>query len=146
METPDANVQTLPSKNNVIGKAGIVFNPSNALLIGVTAYNPFASKLTTLTNERIPTLISAGVCYKVSKQVNVYAEYKLGITNVRNLKLGISYEPKPGIIIYAGFQNSNSPLSFGLTFKTKSINFNVAMQYHQVLGFSPAVGLDWEKE
>ncbi len=138
--------RTIASKNKIIGKAGMCYQPTKQFLIGATVYNPFAAKLTILTTERIPTIISAGVCYKVSKQVKVYAEYKLGWYAERILKLGLSYEPRTNIIVYAGFQNSGSPLSLGLTIKTRNININIASQYHQILGFSPIVGFEMEKE
>ena len=138
--------QSLGSKNNFLAKAGIVFRPSSSFLIGATVYNPLAAKFSKFSNERIPTYISAGICYKVSRQVKVYSEYKLGLNEVRNLKLGLSYEPKPGFIFFAGYQNTNSPLSFGFTFKTKNLNINIATQYHQLLGFSPAIGMDCERD
>ncbi|MCX6188399.1 MAG: hypothetical protein NTW54_02115 [Bacteroidetes bacterium] len=135
--------QTIGSINNFLTKAGLIFRPSKQFLVGATVYNPFASKLTQYTHERIPTIISTGVCYSLSKQVNVYTEYKLGWNSLRVFKMGIAYAPQSNLVIYAGFQTSNAPLSFGISIKTKIININIASQYHQILGFSPALGFDY---
>ncbi len=144
----DINVfeQTIGSENKILGKAGICYQPSKLIQVAATIYNPFATKLTSLSMERIPTFLAAGICYLVSKQVKVYAEYKLGLNSVRDFKLGLSYEPKPHVIIFGGYQNTNSPLSIGITLKTKTINISIASQYHQILGFSPAFGFDYEKK
>ncbi len=134
--------QTIGSRNNILGKVGIAYRPSKLILIGATIYNPTAVKLSSFTGERIPTYFSSGIRYKVSSQVYTYAEYRLGLTDLRNFKIGLSYEIKSGVLLNVGFQNTNSPISFGLSCKIKNIAFRFALQYHQVLGFSPAVGGD----
>jgi hypothetical protein len=135
--------RTIGSRNNVLAKAGASIQPIRDLRVGVSVYNPFAARLTKLTTERIPTIISSGICYTVSKQLKVYSEYKLGFNTLRNLKIGLCYSPKPAIEFFAGIQNTSMPLACGFSLHAKTINVNIAMQYHQVLGYSPAVGFEF---
>ena len=138
--------QGIGNYNHWLAKAGFSYQVDKRLLIGVSVYNPFTSKLVQLTGERIPTHFSAGACYTVSPQVVFYAEDRMRLSGRHNLKLALHYSPVKNFTFMAGFQNANTPLSFGFRFKTKNILISIAAHYHQVLGLSPAMGLGYESE
>lgn len=138
--------QGIGNSGHFLAKAGVSFQPDKKLLLGVTVFNPFTTRMVLLTNERIPTYFKAGLAYTVSPQVVFYVEDRMSLLAKHNLKLAIHYSPIKQLTVIAGFQNANTPLSFGCRIKTKNLLIWVAFQYHQVLGISPALGLGYETE
>lgn len=135
--------QTIGNKNLITGKAGLYFQSSKKVAFGLSIFNPFATKLTLLTSERIPTNMISGLSYEVSKQLKCYISYRLGLHEANNLMLGMSYSSQPMLLWYMGCSTFNDLLNFGVRIKLKSMELQLSMSYQQRLGISPAVGFDW---
>ncbi|MEL6865348.1 MAG: hypothetical protein AAFP19_13060, partial [Bacteroidota bacterium] len=61
-----------------------------------------------------------------------------------NIKAGIEYLIYEGLRLRAGTGSQPSTFSFGLGYEwTNGLQINLASNYHQTLGFSPAFGLQY---
>lgn len=136
--------QTIGNKNIITGKAGLYFQSTKKIAFGLTIFNPFATKLTQLTSERISSNMISGISYEVSKQLKCFLSYRLGLHEPNQLMLGLNYSSHPMLDWFLGCNTSNDLLSFGTIIKSKSIRIQLAINYQQRLGVSPAMGFEWE--
>lgn len=137
--------QTIGNKNIITGKAGIYFQSTKKIGFGLTIFNPFATKISLLTSERISSNINSGISYEVSKQLKCFLSYRVGLHEPNQLILGLNYSSHPMLDWFLGCNASNDLLSFGTTIKSKSIRIQLAINYQQRLGVSPAMGFEWER-
>ncbi len=135
--------QTIGNKNIITGKAGLYFQSTKKIAFGLTIFNPFATKLTQSTSERISSNMISGISYEVSKQLKCYLSYQLGLHEPNQLMFGLCYSSHPMLDWFLGCNSSNDLLSFGTTIKSKSIRIQLALNYQQRLGVSSAMGFEW---
>ncbi len=112
--------------------AGHIYNLSRALII---KNEP---------KEFIPTIIRTGIEYKFSDVARVVFENESTINFKTNFRLGAEYTLKKKISFRTGINTYPFSAAFGFGYKYKSINLDVAANYHQVLGFSPNLSLHVE--
>ena len=58
--------------------------------------------------------------------------------------MGIEYSPLETLYVRLGFRTNPTEFSFGVGLKLKSnLNIDIGSHWHQVLGFSPGLGLSY---
>ena len=108
--------------------------------IGLHLFSPIRVELTEL--DDMPSILSIGFSYTPSDKVTLNAEVEKDIEYSARVKGGLEYQLIESFYLRAGFATKPTTLHLGLGYYLESgLNINIASSYHQVLGFSPAVGL-----
>lgn len=109
------------------------------LNIGAHIYSPMRVSYT--DTDYVPTQITLGLSYEFSKKVQVVAEFEQIATQKPNAKAGIAYRIAKPLSLYAGVSTNPLLNTFGLGIHLKYFRIDMAFQYHQLLGFTPSIGL-----
>ncbi|HEY1039312.1 MAG TPA: hypothetical protein VGF30_07915 [Bacteroidia bacterium] len=116
---------------------------SKNVIVAAHLYNPNRAKITEYNNEKLPSQLKFGLQYIFSKQLMIVAEAEKGsYTNV-NFKGGVEYAPAKEFYLRAGMSSYPVQTSFGVGVKLESLKFDLSSSYHNILGFSPQVGLSY---
>lgn len=108
----------------------------NKLAIGVSLYNLNQAKLANYQDERVPTILKAGLAYRPSAQVLLLAETEKDVERDANFKAGLEYRPVPLLAARVGLASLTEQASAGLGLQAKSLELSYAAAYQQNLGFS----------
>lgn len=110
------------------------------LLIGFHLYNPV--KLEIIEDEFLPTIFRAGATYSASKKLKLHTELEKDFGFPFIFKSGLEYELVKDFWMRVGIRTNPTALSFGLGYQMKNgLQFDIASNYHQELGFTPSIGI-----
>jgi len=126
----------------VICEAGLLSEPIENLYIGAHIYNPSRMKIGE-SKEKIPTILRFGIGYNFSDRVLLSLETEKNIEYNVVYKVGIEYQIIENISLLAGVSTNPSQNAFGIGFKWKGINANIAFMHHQTLGYKPHLSLSY---
>lgn len=127
----------------VTGSLGLTAKILPQMTIATHIYNPFRAKITNYNNEKIPTIFKFGAQYVFSKKVFLVAEAEKTSAQKINIKGGIEYNPSSLIYLRVGGSSYPTQAAFGLGVNYNGIKIDVSTAYHNVLGFSPQIGLSY---
>jgi hypothetical protein len=118
------------------------------LTFGVYLYNLNQAKLANYQDERVPTVLRAGLAYRPSKQVLLLAETEKDVERNAGLKAGLEYLPLPAVAIRAGYASLSQQTTGGVGVRAGSFQFDYAAGWHSALGLSQflSVSLQWERK
>lgn len=117
---------------------------TDKITLGAHIYNVSRAKLTDKNGlEYVPTVIRIGVMYKISTKVFVTSEFQKDIDHPIIFRAGTEYQPNEKLFLRIGIASNPGNYSFGFGYKMKTISFDIAASYHQILGFTPQVGFNW---
>lgn len=108
----------------------------NKLAVGVSLYNLNQARLASYQDERVPTVLKAGLAYRPSTQVLLLAETEKDVERDANFKAGLEYRPVPILATRVGLASLTEQASAGLGLRAKSLELDYAAAYQQALGFS----------
>lgn len=131
------------SASIVSGDVGFSAKLSSDLDLGVLIKNPTLSKLADYEDERLPTLFQVGLNYSISDQLSTSIGIEKDIMFPTSIKAAIIYSPLTALKIRGGIGTNPTTAAFGIGTSLKKLHFDMAAQYHQVLGFSPEVSLTY---
>lgn len=123
---------------------GTMYKLSDKWVLGAHLFNPVMAKLADFNDERMTTIICAGVSYMVSDQVQFAAEIEKAIEHKPSLRFGVDYNIMDFLSIRAGASSSPTRLSFGFGLKFNQFMLDFAGKYHETLGFSPSTGIIYQ--
>jgi hypothetical protein len=116
---------------------------SKQVVVAAHIYNPNRAKITDYNNEKIPSQLKFGIQYTFSRQLLVLVEAeKASYTNI-NFKGGIEYAPAKEFYLRAGMNSYPTQAAFGIGVKLQGLKFDLSSSYHNILGFTPQVGLSY---
>lgn len=128
-------------KQSLTAELGIRAKLLEKLTFGAHIYNFSRTLLTNDVQEYIPTTIRTGIEYTFSESAKVLFENESSINYKTNFRLGIEYTLKQKVYLRTGVNTYPFSAGFGFGYKYKTLQMDVAANYHQVLGFSPGVSL-----
>lgn len=131
------------SKGVLAAEAGIQAKPMEGLTIGLHVFNPTRAKIADYNNERIPTIIRFGGDYAFSEKVTLAVETEKDIAKKAVFKVGIEYKVVKEFYLRGGISTNPTIGSFGFGINMKNFKLDFSAGYHQVLGFSPQLGLTY---
>ena len=115
--------------NDKIGYAAYIFNFENSDIATQTESNAY---------------IQLGFYNIVSKKIKLHAELEKYIKELPNLKLGIEYSPISLLDVRLGFNTLPGTMAFGFSVDINSkISLDADVQYNNLLGTSPSIGLKY---
>lgn len=120
---------------------GLLAEPIEDFFLGVHVFNP-ASYEFTVTNENIvPTIFRLGTGYHFDEKLFIGAEVEKDLENEPFFKAGVEYEPVKNFYLRAGVGTQPVKNSFGLGYKYKKIQADIAFARHYELGYTPHFSL-----
>lgn len=127
----------------VTGSVGLTAKILPQMLISTHVYNPFRAKITNYNNEKVPTIFKFGAQYIFSKKVFIVAEAEKTSAQKINIKGGIEYNPSSLIYLRVGGSSYPTQAAFGVGVNYNGLKIDMSTAYHNVLGFSPQIGLSY---
>lgn len=141
------SLQDLGSRRAVVGSLGgqaeVV---PQRLTLGVYLYNLNQAKLADYQDERVPTVLRAGLAYRPSKQVVLLAESEKDVERAAGVKAGIEYLPLPAVAIRAGYTSLSRQTTGGVGVRAGNFQFDYAAGWHSELVLSQYLSVNWQWE
>ena len=127
------------NSNKFTFEIGIQKKLMRNLILGAHVFNPIAVKLN--PQEIIPSVFKIGLCYNANSNVNVFAEGELESEQNGSIKMGVDYRIIKQLHLRTGFSTNPSKNSFGIGYNINKISIDIAINRHQILGYSPQLSL-----
>lgn len=132
------------NRNVFTVEAGMQYRLNPKLTIAAHIYNPNRAKLTTLDQDRLPSVIRFGFNYKFSDKLFLAFETEKDTYNPAVFRGGIEYLMGDVLFLRAGFGTNPFANSFGFGLKLKRLQVDFAGNFHPVLGFTPQSSLTYQ--
>ncbi len=132
------------SRNTASVELGLQSKITQQLSIGCHVFNPTQSKLDDYNDERIPTIIRLGLNYAFSDKVFLAIETEKDIDFNPVFRAGIEYKANDKIYFRGGIGTNPTLAAFGVGINHQSFKIDIASTYHQVLGFTPEISLNYQ--
>lgn len=147
LDVLQVSFQDLGSRRAIVGSlGGQVEVVPERLTFGVYLYNLNQAKLANYQDERVPTVLRAGLAYRPSKQVLLLAETEKDVERAASLKVGLEYLPLPAVAIRAGYASLSQQTTGGVGVRAGNFQVDYAAGWHGVLGLSQFLSLNWQWE
>ena len=131
-------------KQTLTAEFGIRAKLLDKLTFAAHIYNVSRTMLNqSLTKEYIPTCIRTGIEYSLSNTAKILFENESTINYKTNFRIGAEYTLKQKMFFRTGFNAYPFSAAFGFGYKYKSLQFDASANYHQILGFSPNLSLQF---
>ena len=104
-------------------------------------FNPTRVKLADYNEEKIPAIARLGLSYQFNDKVILLAQSDKDFDQPFTFKSGIEYHIANPLFIRAGINSKPTLFAFGFGLNLGDFIIDVATDYHQVLGYSPTVGI-----
>ncbi|MBC8047790.1 MAG: hypothetical protein H7Y00_13415 [Fimbriimonadaceae bacterium] len=139
------NVNELDQAGAITFEAGIKYSPYKKLQVGARVFNPIRAKLgDAFAEEELPALFNLGLSYVPSDKIILAIEGEQQLDADLRIKSGIEYHIIDALYLRGGYMSNPSILTAGAGIKLKGFYFDFAAQFHQQLGFTPGIGLQYE--
>lgn len=126
---------------NFLVEAGIQYEATKNMVIGLHIYNPNEVVLSQKLNESLPGIYKMGIGYKFSEKVNATVE-GINQTNLGfSFRSGLEYKPVEKYQFRMGLSTNPLNMGFGLGYTYKMMKIDMSANYHTVLGFSPRLSM-----
>lgn len=133
-------------KNNAVTfEAGLLYELTPEITIGVHAYNPLeVSMNSSAATEVIPSNYSLGAAFKVDEKLLLTTEVEKTQGYGESVRAGVEYEVVDKTFLRAGVATKPGLFSFGFETSWNHLTLQIASSMHEVLGFSPMVSVLFE--
>ncbi|SES92876.1 hypothetical protein [Hymenobacter actinosclerus] len=148
VEMLQTSIQGLGSRRAVAaslgGQADII---PRKLTFGATLYNLNQARLAEYQDERVPTVLRAGLAWRPAEKVLLLVETEKDVEQDADFKAGLEYQPLPALALRAGLSTLSSQLTGGLGLRTGAFRIDYAAGWHEALGLSQQLSAAyvWEK-
>ena len=106
------------------------------LSFGASLYNLSQTRLASYQDERVPTVLKAGLAYRPSGQVLLLVETEKDVEREANFKAGLEYRPVPVLAVRLGLASLTAQASAGVGVLAGAFQVDYAAAFQQALGFS----------
>ncbi|MBC7920117.1 MAG: hypothetical protein H7Z75_03420 [Ferruginibacter sp.] len=131
----------LGSRGAVAIEFGGVVQLLPELRFGAHLYNLNQAKLAAYGDERLPTLMKAGLSYQPGKQLMMNAEVEKDVDFPAVFKAGLEYEIVKKVHLRTGISAKPFTNHFGVGLLHRNLHFDYALTTHPQLGFSHHLSL-----
>jgi hypothetical protein len=137
------NIQDLGARRNLVLNFGGQANITKELVFGAHIYNLNQAKLAEYKDERLPTVMKTGLSYKPIKQLFLAVEVLKDIERPVCYKFGVEYEIVKFLKLRTGLNVQPQVSYFGIGYQNTSFSLDYATTWHQQLGFSHTISLNF---
>ena len=111
------------------------------LVFGAYLYNLNQAKLADYQQERVPTVLKAGLSYRPTDKVLVNIETEKDVEQDADFKAGLEYHIIEKLALRAGFRTLTEETTGGVGFQAGALQIDYAAAWHAALGLSQHVGV-----
>lgn len=129
-----------PNSSSIMPDLNLAFHPTGHFAIGVIIRNPVRSRMSAVASERLPSSISTGFTYTLSKKVTLSMAGRQR-DRILSIQSGVEYQPQDWVFLRAGMQSSPVCQSYGFGLKHKNLLLDAGMQIGTQAGNSSAISL-----
>ena len=117
------------------------------LSFGAALYNISQTRLASYQDERVPTILKAGLAYRPGPQVLLLVEAEKDVERDANFKVGLEYRPVPMLAARLGLASLTEQASAGIGVQAGAFQIDYAAAFQQALGFSQHLSISkaWGK-
>ncbi len=126
-----------------IAQAGMQAKLTDALWMGAHIHNPGRASLGGPYDERVPTILRAGITYIFSENLLVNAEVEKDIDREERYRFGIEYRPSSVLFIRTGLSTGPVQGHGGVGIRLKQLDIDLAIAVRSLLGPTPMIGLNY---
>ncbi len=127
------------SKNLFSCEIGLMYHSDSHLNIGIQIINPVPIKILTYPPEQLPSIICVGLSYQFSNSLIMTTEAEKDLEHKPVFRAGAEYRFANLVCARIGVSTNPVSFSFGFGLDIRRVKIDIASQYHQALGFSPAI-------
>jgi hypothetical protein len=117
---------------------------SEKVSMAFATFNPFQLYFKSQDYATIPSIFKLGLSYYYNHSLLIHAELEKNLDYPAEIKTGLEYTFNKLFILRCGVSGLPFNYSFGAAFRTQYFMFEMAVSYHQYLGFSPLVTLQYD--
>ena len=114
------------------------------LYLGAHAYNLNQAKLAEYDDERIPTIMKAGLSYRPYEKLMINVESEKGLDHKADFKAGAEYLLEDIIYLRTGFSSLSRSVTGGVGIKYRNFKADYALGNQSQLGFSNYMSVAYE--
>jgi hypothetical protein len=114
--------------------------------VGAHIFNLNQAKLADFQDERVPTVMAAGISYKPGAKIMLNVETEKDLEQDADFKAGLEYQVIEKLALRTGFSTLNQTASFGVGFKAKAFQLDYALSSQSRLGFSNHISVGYKFE
>lgn len=130
-------VQEYGSQKAVALSGGVQGEVVPDLYFGAFAYNVNQARLASFEDERLPTIMKAGLSYRPTSRLLLAAETEKNLDHNADFKAGAAYALlQEKLILRSGFSTLAGSLSFGAGFKARQLQVDYAFGSYSSIGNS----------
>ncbi|WP_375416410.1 hypothetical protein [uncultured Hymenobacter sp.] len=111
------------------------------LTFGAYLYNLNQARLADYLDERVPTVLKAGLAYRPAKSVLLCVETEKEVERAANFKAGLEYQLVPVLAARLGFASLSEQTTAGLGLRFGRYAFDYAAAWQTALGLSQQLSL-----
>jgi hypothetical protein len=116
------------------------------LSLGVYLYNITQARLADYQDERVPTVLRAGLAYRPGKQVLLLGEVEKDVERAAGFKAGVEYLPTPAVAVRLGYASLSQQSTAGMGLRAGDWQLDYAAGWHNALGLSQYFSVSWQWE
>jgi hypothetical protein len=118
------------------------------LVFGGYLYNLNQVRLAAYEDERVPTVLKAGLAYRPTDKLLLSMETEKDVERAADFKVGLEYQLLEALALRAGFASLTEQTTAGVGFKAGQLQIDYAAAWQATLGLSQHVGvsLQWAKK
>ncbi len=109
--------------------------------IGAHIFSPARIKIG--EEDLIPTVLNVGGAWDVSDKFLIALQVEKDLDYPASFKGGLEYKVVEILSLRAGVSTQPIQSSFGIGLHVKGLNIDLTSAYHQILGFTPGVGISY---
>jgi hypothetical protein len=125
-------------------EAGLLYEISSKVKLGAHVFNPVQAKLNDYNDERLPMLLKMGLNWTLSEDFMAAVEVQSDIDHDLVFRVGLQYAIGETLYTRIGMSNNPNTFTFGVGLKMEDFTLDFSSSMHQVLGYSPQIGLHYQ--
>lgn len=134
------------SSGGMLAQVGVQARLTDELWMGAHLYNPGRTQLGGPYDEKIPTMLSAGFGATFSEKLVLSGSIEKDIDKDETFRAGIEYQPMKVLFLRMGVSTGPTQGHFGVGFRLKRIDVDLAVGVRSQLGATPQFGLNYRFE
>jgi hypothetical protein len=131
------------TRNAIAGELGLEALLFKNLKLGIHLNNPTRTSLAEYNDERYPTILRAGLLYRLSPKINLAVETEKDNFNPPIFRGGFEYTLVQSLIVRAGLNGNPTMFCFGAGFRMKNLIIDTAASWHPILGLSTGISIGY---
>ncbi len=131
------------SRSTVTGEVGVQARLTGGLWVGAHLYNPSRAALGGPYDERVPTVLKAGLGYTFSEKLVLTGEVEKDIDQAERFHAGLEYHPVNALFLRTGVSTGAVQGHFGVGVRLKGFDLDLAVAFRSLLGPTPQLGLSY---